>query len=77
MSRAVFTAMERLIELSLTADEKRQLAHKLNHATWNRRLDALLKRVDERQKGLPPVSMNDIVQEVKAVRRARASRRRA
>ena len=76
MSKAVLNAMERLAEVSLSVNEKRLLARKLTQATWGPRLDALLKRVDERQKGLPRLSMEEIVQEVKTVRRSRASRRR-
>lgn len=76
MSKAVLNAMERLAEVSLSVTEKRLLARKLTQAAWGPRLDALLKRVDERQKGLPRLSMEEIVQEVKAVRRSRASRRR-
>jgi len=76
MSKAVLNAMERLAEVSLSVNEKRLLARKLTQAAWGPRLDALLKRVDERQKGLPRLSMEEIVQEVKTVRRSRASRRR-
>ena len=77
MSKAVLNAMGQLIDVSLTQEEKGQLVRHLNEAIWGKRLDALLKRVDERQKGLPPLSMEEIVQEVKAVRRSRASSRRA
>ena len=73
MSRAVVEAVEHLVEVSLTPREKHALVRKLNCDLWGRRLDGLLRRVDERQKGLPPVSMEEIVQEVKAMRRTRAS----
>ena len=76
MSKGVLKAMERLANASLTTEEKQTLANRLNHAVWGRRLDALLKRVDARQKGLPRLSMADIVHEVKAVRRSRAARHR-
>ncbi len=76
MSKAVIQAMEQLIDVSLNSEEKHQLVRKLQRDMWGARIDALLKRVDERQKGLPPISMEEIVQEVKAVRRARAPSRR-
>lgn len=78
MSKAVLGAVEQLVEVSLTDAEKRQLLHKLTQELWDERLERLFKRVDERQKRLPPISMEEIVQEVKAVRQLRRdSSRRA
>ena len=76
MSKTLFQAAERITR-QLTWAEQRRLVRKLNQPYWGQRLAALLKRIDERQQRLPPLSMKEIVQEVKAVRRRRASRRRA
>ena len=73
-------AVEQILsDLRLTEREKQQLAQWLQQEQmkrWGNRLEALWKRVDERRKGLPRLSMAEIVQEVKAYRRSRASRRR-
>ena len=73
-------ALEQVLsDLRLTDQEKRQLAEWLQQEQmkrWGNRLEALWKHVDERQRGLPRISMSEIVQEIKAYRRSRASRRR-
>ena len=76
MSKNLLEAAQRITE-ELSLDEKQQLVRKLNQAVWDKqRLQALWKQLDERQKGLPRITMKEIVQEVKAVRRSRAARRR-
>ena len=75
MSKAMIEAVEQLVHVSLTPQEKQQFVRKLNHELWDKRLEAVLKRVDERQKSLPPLSLQEIVQEVKVVRRRASSRR--
>ncbi len=76
MSKAVVGAVERLIDVSLTRKDKRRLVRDLNREMWGKRLEILLKRIDQRQKNLPELTMGEITQEVKAVRRSRGSRRR-
>ena len=53
----------------LSADERDELRRKLNTKSWDERWDALTKRVRERSQQLGPISDDEIVAEMKAIKR--------
>jgi hypothetical protein len=62
-------ALDRVLKLvdQLTPEEQGKLRHKLDES-WSAEWRALLKEVDEQNKGTPLVSEEEIEAEVKAVR---------
>ena len=54
---------------SLSSDEQEQLRQDLSNRTWGQRWDALVKKVQEQSRNLPPVTDEEIVAEMKAIRR--------
>lgn len=63
--------MEQILKLvsELSLDEQVELWRKLDAQTWGERWDNLLRRVQERRRGLPCLTEDEIVSEMKAVRR--------
>ncbi len=53
----------------LSSEDRESLRLKLSTKSWGERWDALVKKVREQSKGLPPLSEEEIVAEMKAIRR--------
>lgn len=62
--------VEQVLKLvdQLSPEEQGKLRHKLDES-WSAEWRALIKEVDEQNKGTPPLSEEEIVTEMKAVRR--------
>jgi hypothetical protein len=52
----------------LSPAELYALRQKLNNKIWGDQLEALFSRIDERNKGLPPLSEKEIVDIIKEIR---------
>jgi len=53
----------------LTAEERNELRRQLDDKTWGEDWRALCSEVDEQNKGLAPLSEEEIVAEMKAIRK--------
>ena len=54
---------------NLSPDDQEQLRQDLNNRTWGQRWDVLVQKVQEQSKGLPPLNDEEIVAEMKAIRK--------
>lgn len=61
------STVERLVE-RMPTEAKIRLVRKLERETWGKRIDKLLKRIDQRRKKYP-ISQKEISEEIEAVRR--------
>jgi len=64
------TPLEQLLTLidQLSPAELYALRRKLDNKIWGDQLEALFSRIDERNKGLPPLSEEEIVAIIKEIR---------
>jgi hypothetical protein len=63
----VFDQVLKLVD-QLSPAQVLALRKKLENKTWGIELETLFSRVDKRNKQLPPLSEEEIVQEMKAIR---------
>jgi hypothetical protein len=63
--------IEQVLQLveQLPPDEQIELWRKLDIKTWGKRWDELVKRIQERRRNLPPLTDEEIVAEMKSIRR--------
>ena len=53
----------------LSHEERMKLRAKLDSRTWAERWDCLVKKVRQQSKDLPPISDDEIVEQMKEIRR--------
>ncbi len=71
---AAYEQIEQLID-RLPLDKQEKLRQRLNNKTWARRWDALIKEIDEQSKNLPPLTEDEIAEEVMAYRSEQRNQR--
>jgi hypothetical protein len=64
-------SLDQILKLvnQLPVDEREQLRLKLNTKSWAERWDALVIKVRDRNKDLPPLTDDEIVSEMKSIRK--------
>lgn len=70
-------SLEQAVKLvsQLPQDEQEELRVKLNSKTWGERWQQLIKDIHEDNKGLPPISDEEIAEEITTYRREQRSKR--
>ena len=63
------TTLDQILKLveKLAPEDQAQLRHKLDQS-WGERWDTLVQKVEKQSKGLPPLSEEDVADEVMAYR---------